>query len=141
MAKTFDATLKFLENRFGADWAAALSRYAGLPPGVRAEPLDSDLSVTSAQADKLFRLSGPATGLLHLELESTWAGEIPDRLLLYSVLSEHRHGGPVHSVVILLRPEANADAVTGELVRTGASGEYRGSDTAPSDCGSCPPKS
>jgi len=124
MAKTFDATLKFLEDQFGADWAAALSRYAGLPPGIRVEPLDSDLSVASAQTDKLFRLSGPATGLLHLELESTWAGEIPNRPLLYSVLAEHRHGGPVYSVVILLRPEANADAVSGELVREGAVGEY-----------------
>jgi hypothetical protein len=124
MAKTFDATLKFLEDQFGADRAAALSRYAGLPPGIRAEPFDSDLSVASAQVDKLFRLSGPVTGLLHLELESAWAGEIPERLLLYSVLAEHRHGGPVYSVVILLRPEANADSVSGELTRTGAAGEY-----------------
>jgi hypothetical protein len=124
MAKTFDATLKHLEDQFGADWAAVLSPYAGLPPGVRAEPLDSDLSVTSAQSDKLFRLSAPAEGLLHLELESAWAGDIPARLLLYSVLAEHRHGGPVYSLVILLRPIANATDVTGELVRSGAAGEY-----------------
>lgn len=124
MAKTFDATRKYLEDQFGADWAAALSQYAGLPPGIRVVPLDSDLSVASARVDKLFRLSGPATGLLHLELESAWAGEIPDRLLVYSVLAEHRHGGPVYSVVILLWPEANADVVSGELVRSGVTGEY-----------------
>lgn len=124
MAKTFDATLKQLVDQFGADWTAFLCRRLGLPDGTRAEPLDADLSVASPQADKLFRLTGPAGGLLHLELESAWAGETPDRLLLYSVLAEHRHGGPVYTVVILLRPEANATAVTGELVRTGQTGEY-----------------
>lgn len=124
MAKTFDATLKQLVDQFGADWAAFLCRRLRLPEGTGAEPLDADLSVVSPQADKLFRLTGPSDGLLHLELESAWAGELPDRLLLYNVLAEHRHAGPVHSVVILLRPEANATAVTGELIRTGQTGEY-----------------
>lgn len=124
MAKTFDATLKQLVDQFGADWTGFLCRHLGLPKGTRAEPLDADLSVASPQADKLFRLSGPAAGLLHLELESAWAGETPDRLLLYSVLAEHRYGGPVYTVVILLRPEANATAVTGELVRSGQTGDY-----------------
>jgi hypothetical protein len=124
VAKTLDATLKQLVDQFGAEWTAFLCRRLGLPEGTRAEPLDADLSVASPQADKLFRLSGTATGLLHLEMESVWEGEIPDRLLLYSVLAEHRHGGPVHTVVILLRPEANATAVTGELLRSGQTGEY-----------------
>jgi hypothetical protein len=124
MAKTFDATLKQLVDQFGADWTAFLCRHLGLPEGTRAEALDADLSVASPQADKLFRLSDPPGGLLHLELEAAWAGDTPDRLLLYSVLAEHRHGGPVYTVIILLRPEANATAVTGELVRTGQTGEY-----------------
>jgi hypothetical protein len=124
MAKTFDATLKQLVDQFGADWTGFLCRRLGLPEGTRAEPLDADLSVASPQADKLFRLSGPTGGLLQLELESAWAGETPEQLLLYSVLAEHRYGGPVYTVVILLRPEANATAVTGELTRSGHSGEY-----------------
>lgn len=124
MAKTFDATLKELVDRFGTDWTGFLCHRLGLPNDTRAEPLDADLSVFSPQADKLFRLSGPTGGILHLELESTWAGEIPDRLLVYNVLAEHRHGGPVYSVVMLLRPEANATAVTGALVRSGETGEY-----------------
>ncbi|MBO0698369.1 MAG: hypothetical protein J2P46_08250 [Zavarzinella sp.] len=124
MAKTFDATLKQLVDQFGADWTAFLCRRLGLPEGTRAEPLDADLSVASPQADKLFRLTGPAGGLLHLELESAWAGDAPDQLLLYSVLAEHRYGGPVYTVVILLRPEANATAVTGDLIRSGRTGEY-----------------
>ena len=124
MTKVFDATLKQLVDRFGADWTEFLCRYLGLPEGTRAEPLDADLSIALSQADKLFQLSEPAIGLLHLELESSWAGEIGRRLLLYSVLAEHRYGGPVYSVVVLLRPEANAPAADGELVRSGIKGEY-----------------
>jgi hypothetical protein len=124
MAKVFDATLKQLVDRFGADWTEFLCRRLGLPEGTRATPLDADLSIATSQADKLFQLCEPATGLLHLELESTWAGEIEGRLLLYNVLAEHRYSGPVNSVVLLLRPEANAPAVNGELVRNGVRGEY-----------------
>jgi hypothetical protein len=91
----------------------------GLPAHCQAEPLDAELSTVSVHADKHFKLSGPATGLLHLELESSWDGTIPDRLLLYNVLAEHRHQVPVYSVVMLLRPEANSTAATGLLERMG----------------------
>jgi hypothetical protein len=124
MAKTYDITLRHLEDAFGADWASVLPKFIGLPPDTKTAPLDTDLSVTSSQADKLYTLSGPVNGVLHLELESGWSGDIPKRLLLYSVLAEERHGGPVYSTVILLRPEAKATNVTGELVRTNLWGEY-----------------
>jgi hypothetical protein len=137
MAKTFDATLKQLVDQFGADWAAFLCRHLGLPEGTRAEPLDADLSVASPQADKLLRLGGATGGILHLELESSWAGDIPDRMLVYSALAEHRHGGPVYSVVILLRPEANAAAVTGELVRRAWWASTYGSGIRSSGSGNC----
>jgi len=124
MSKTYDITMKHIEDHFGPDWASILPKYLGFPPETKTEPIDSDLSVTESQADKLYRLSGPVTGLLHLELETGWAGEMPDRLLLYNVLAEHRHGGPVYSVVMLLRPESNSPGVTGELVRTNSHGDY-----------------
>lgn len=75
-------------------------------------------------ADKVFRLPG-AAGLLHLELQSSWGGELPDRVHVYNALLHERHGGPVRSVVILLRPEANATALTGTLLHHAADGvEY-----------------
>jgi predicted transposase YdaD len=40
---------------------------------------------------------------------------LPGRLLLYNALLHHRIGAPVHSIVILLRPEAVAPALTGRL--------------------------
>jgi len=124
MAKTYDITLKHIEAHFGGDWATVLPRHIGLPPETRTEPIDTDLSVTSSQADKLFRLSGPVDGVLHLELESSWAGDIGDRVLFYNVLAEKRCGGPVYSVVLLLRPKANSPTVTGEVFRTNRNGTY-----------------
>jgi hypothetical protein len=46
-------------------------------------------------------------------------------LLLYNVLLEHRYGGPVYSVALLLRREASAPALTGTVARGRADGrEY-----------------
>lgn len=124
MAKPYDATLKQLVDRFADDWATFLVERLELPAGTRAEPLDADLSTTSPQADKLFRLSGPVQGFIHLELQSRWAGELPDKLLVYNVLAEDRYGGPVRSVIVLLRPEANASNLSGELRRRDEVGDY-----------------
>src|SRR5437016_879076 len=103
MAKPYDAALKQLLDAYAADWAVYLAARLGLPPGP-VEPLDSDLSA-SYQADKLFQIGQPPAGRLHLELQSSWEGGVPDRLLRYNVIAADRHGTPVHSVLILLRPE------------------------------------
>ena len=123
MAKTFDVTLKQLVDAYAADWLAWLGPRLGLPPGTVFEPLDADLSTVSPQADKLFRLAGPASGLVHLEFQTSWEDRLADRILLYNVLAEHRHGGPVRSVLLLLRREANSPALTGTLRRTSADGQ------------------
>jgi predicted transposase YdaD len=117
VAKQFDATLKQLVDAYAADWLTFLRPRLGLPEGTTFEPLDSDLSTVSLQADKLFRLVGPASGLIHLELQSGSEIELPDRLLVYNVLAAHRYGGPVQTVVLLLRREASASTVTGTLQR------------------------
>jgi hypothetical protein len=117
VAKQFDATLKQLVDAYAADWLTFLRPRLGLPPGTAFEPLDADLSTVSPQADNLFRLTGPAAGLIHLELQSSAEAELPDRLLVYNVLAAHRHGGPVQTVVLLLRREANATTITGTLQR------------------------
>ena len=105
--KTYDATLKHLIDTFSPEWTPLLCERCCLPTDCQANPLDGDLSIASNQADKLFRLSGNSRGLLHLELETSWAGgEALDNLLLYNVLAEHRYGGPVYSVMLLLRRQA-----------------------------------
>ena len=125
MSKPFDATLKQLLDLFAVDWMEWLAPTLGLPLGVGVDPLDADLSTVQVAADKVFRLRPPAVGLIHLEPQASWDGELPDRLLLYNALLHQRHGGPVYSVAILLRPEANASSLTGLVSRRFANGtEY-----------------
>lgn len=120
MAKAFDATLNTLIDDHVADWAAFLAARAGVPPGP-ATPLDTDLSST-LQADRLFRVDGPSPAVLHLELESTGRLGIPAELLRYNVAAWGTLELPVHSVLVVLRPKANATDQTGQLDVTGADG-------------------
>lgn len=112
--KPFDATMKDLIEADAASWAALAS---SIPPtSVRFE--DADVSSVTAAADKVLRVVD-ATGewLLDLEPQSSHAGDAPDALHLYSTLLQHRHGLRVRSVLLLLRPEANATSATGLLER------------------------
>jgi hypothetical protein len=122
MAGAFDATLKHLLDVYAPDWVALLAPLVGLPTSVAADPLDVDLSTVQPVADKVFRLRGSATGLLHIEAQASWDGEFHNRLLLYNVLLHGRYGGPVHTIALLLRREAVTSELTGELTRRDASG-------------------
>lgn len=125
MAGAFDGTMKQLLDACAADWVAWLAPLVGLPANVPAEPLDVELSTVQPVADKVFQLGAPASGLLHLEPQSAHDLTFPDRLLLYNVLLEHRYGGPVHTVALLLRRAAQSPALTGALARADATGaEY-----------------
>lgn len=125
MAGPFDATLKQLLDTCAPDWVGWIAPLVGLPASVAAEPLDADLSTVQPVADKVFRLHPPATGLLHLEPQASWDGTFADRLVVYNVLLENRYGGPVHTVALLLRREANATGLTGTVSRRSANGsEY-----------------
>ena len=125
MSKPYDATLKQLMDAFAADWVAVLAPLIGLSSTVEVEPLDADLSTIQPAVDKVFRLRPPANGLLHLESQSSWDGGFSDRMLLYNVLLEHRYGGPVYSIVLLLRRDASTPNLTGLVSRVYADGsEY-----------------
>jgi hypothetical protein len=120
MAKQFDATLNTLLDAHAADWAAYLAARVGIPPGP-AVAEETDLSLT-VQADKVFRINGPTPALVHLELESSSHLGIPLDLLRYNVLLHHSTGLPVHSVLVLLRPRANASDQNGVYTAAGANG-------------------
>lgn len=115
MSKPFDATLNSLIDARPEDWVAFLAPRLGLSPGP-AEVLDTDLSAT-LQADKVFRLLGPPSALIHLELEANPRVGIPADLLRYNVLIGHGREEHVHSVILLLRPKANPSDLTGVYER------------------------
>ncbi|MBY0232827.1 MAG: hypothetical protein K2W96_26390 [Gemmataceae bacterium] len=111
-AKPYDDTFKELVEQDPAAWAA----WATHAPAPGARVIDSDLSTVTGLADKVIRQPRTQGDLLiAIEAESSHAGHTPEDALLYSVLLRRRHGLPVKSVLLLLRPEANATAATGRL--------------------------
>jgi hypothetical protein len=108
MPKPFDAVLKDLIEAFPADWL----RLLGVPLAGPVEVLSPELSTVTAAADTLLKVGG---GVVHIDVESGPDDRLAGRLLLYNVLA-HRHTGlPVHSVAVLLRANAKAANLTGEL--------------------------
>ncbi len=111
MAKPFDATLKGLVEQFPHDW---LAQFAGPATGA-VEVVDADLSTVTAQADRVLLVRDSEPWIFHLELQSSRDPSLARRMLRYHALLHHRHGLPVHSLVLLLRPEADDTHLTGEV--------------------------
>lgn len=119
MAKAFDVTTKHLLEGHPADWLA----YAGLPPGTAPRVVDADLSSFSVSADKVIRVDAPAAYVAHFEFQSGVDVDLDRRILLYNVLLRWRHGLPVRSVVLLLRPEARSGRVRGRVEELAGPGD------------------
>lgn len=115
MTKPFDATLNSLIDNHLQEWVDYLAARIGVASGP-VTPLDTDLSA-NFQADRLFRLERDPVEAIHLELESSGHLGIPDRLLRYNVFATNAQRLPVFTVVILLRPAANATDLTSVLQR------------------------
>ena len=112
MAQPFDVTLKHLLEAHPADclWLVGLATAAPI------DVIDADLATVNAEADKVFRVNDPAPWLMHFELQVSYDSELPLRVLRYNVLLRSRHGLPVRSVVILLRPRADGPEMTGAVL-------------------------
>ncbi len=110
--KPFDDTFKDMLELSPAGWA---ERFLG-GTITSADFIDTDVATVTAAADKVLRVQRPAGGLLlNLEAWSGHAGAAPAQAHLYSTLLTNRHTLPVRSVIILLRPEANATHLTGTM--------------------------
>src|SRR2546421_5296599 len=108
-SKPFDATVKDLVELDAAAWAALVGASCH-----SAQVIDADVSTLTAASDKVIRVEGAAgPGLLNLEMETSHAGDVPERMHFTSTVLRRRHGLPVRSAVVLLRPEANASVLTG----------------------------
>ena len=84
-------------------------------PPERVRVIDADLSTVSSAADKVVWVDDPEPWILHFEFHTYWDDRLPFDLNVRSALLQKRHGISVASVVFLLRPEANAKALTGVL--------------------------
>src|SRR5947208_15648571 len=99
MPLPFDATLKQLVQSHPRDWLDALH----VPADAPVEVLTPDLSTVTRFADTVLRVGD--RGILHLDFQSGPDAALPRRLLLYNTLLHERYGLPVHTAVVLLRPE------------------------------------
>jgi predicted transposase YdaD len=90
------------------------------------EVIDTDVSTVSAAADKALLIRDPEPWVLHVELQSSWDGTMPRRLHHYNAFLEYRWEVAVHSLVILLRREADSPQMDGTYQRAfGTETPYR----------------
>jgi hypothetical protein len=113
MPHAYDANTKYLVQTRPADWLALCGRTTMSP----VEIVDSDLSAVTSAADRVLRILEDPAWLLHLELQSSRDLKLLTNLLLYNTLLERRHGLPVRTLVVLLRPSADFPEMTGVLLR------------------------
>ncbi len=111
MPHRFDATLKDIIAQHAADFTAVF----GLPRIEPANTLNVDLSTISAATDVVFGFGNPLQEIVDLNLQSGPFDALPSRLHLYSAALHFRHAVPVRTVLLLLRPKADAANLTGKL--------------------------
>lgn len=111
----FDATLKALVQSRTRDFEEEL----GLSEAGRGRVLNVDLSTVTAATDIVLGYGEPVRFVVDLNFQASRAADLPARLLLYNGLLHHRFRAPVHSLVVLLRPEADDAGLNGVIRYTG----------------------
>lgn len=111
MAMTFDATLKDMGRESPGDFLAAFDR----PPTLPIRLLNVDLSTVTTAADIVIGLGEPLEEIIHIDFQSSAAAwKHADIMVYHSLLFAHYHV-PVHSMVLLLRPEASHSKMDGAI--------------------------
>jgi hypothetical protein len=121
MDKPYDALARMLLEAHPTDWLALF----GLGQGAPVQVVNSDVSTVTAEADKVLLIEAPAPWIVHVEVQSSYKTDLPRRLLRYNALLNVRHDVPVHSVAVLLFPEADGPAVDGVLRQASPDGRCR----------------
>jgi hypothetical protein len=92
------------------------------PPTGPVKLLNVDLSTVTTAADLILRLGDPLHEIVHLDFQSSAAAWKHADLLVYNALLFAHYHVPVHTLVLLLRPEAahaNLSGVIGYAPRPG----------------------
>ena len=109
MSGPYDATGKDLIELYPPDWLPLADLHTSAPIDV----IDADIATVSGAADKVLRVGESPPWLAHFELQSSHKSDLPERAHWYNALLRHRHGLPVRTVIVLLRPEANSPSLNG----------------------------
>lgn len=112
MAMTFDATLKDMGRESPLGFLTAFDQ----PPTLPVKLLNVDLSTVTALADLILGLGDPLVEIVQLDFQSSAAAwKHADVMAYHALLFAHYHV-PVHTIIILLRPEAAHSNMSG-LIR------------------------
>ncbi|MGH7137847.1 MAG: hypothetical protein ACREHD_19020, partial [Pirellulales bacterium] len=90
------------------------------PPNAPVQLLNVDLSAVSKAADLVLGLGDPLNEIIHVEFQSSAAAWKHADLVLYNALLFSQHHVPVHTILVLLRPQAahpNSDGPTAPTTR------------------------
>ncbi|HJT79411.1 MAG TPA: hypothetical protein VJ739_19600 [Gemmataceae bacterium] len=118
MSMPFDATLKDLARAYAADFLATFDR----PPAGPLALLNVDLSTVTTAADLVVGVGDPLAEVVHVDFQSSAAAWKHADVLVYNALLYATYHVPVHSIVILLRPQAahaNLSGVVSYAARSG----------------------
>jgi hypothetical protein len=111
MAMTFDATLKDIGRDSPVGFLAAFDGPSALPVKL----LNVDLSTVTRTADLVLGLGEPLAEIIQFDFQSSAAAwKHADLLVYHALLHAHFHV-PVHTVIILLRPEAAHSNLDGAI--------------------------
>ena len=111
MAHSFDATLKDLLEPQPEDFVPAF----GLPTTRPVIPINIDLSTISAATDVAMGFGDPLQEIVDLNFQSGPDREVAQRCHLYNAALNFRFGVPVRTIIVLLRPKADAKEIIGKL--------------------------
>jgi hypothetical protein len=111
MSLPFDATLKSIVAERPGDFAELFH----LPVGEPVTAINVDLSTISAATDVSLGFGDPIREVVGLNFQTGPDSDLPRRLHLYNAALHFRLGVRVHSILVLLRPKADASNLTGNL--------------------------
>jgi hypothetical protein len=118
MPLPFDATLKDLAREHPRALLAAFDA-----PSV--EPLrllNVDLSTVTSATDVVIGLGDPLREIVHFDFQASAAASKHVDVLVYNALLHRQHRVPVHTLVVLLRPEAAHANLNGTVAYTARPG-------------------
>ena len=111
MAMTFDATLKDMGRESPQGFLAAFDQ----PTAAPVKPLNVDLSAVTTLADLILGLGDPLEEIIHFDFQSSGAAWKHADLMVYNVLVYAHYHVPVHTIALLLRPQAAHVNLDGEI--------------------------
>src|SRR5438309_1496859 len=118
MPLPFDATLKDLGQVSPAGMVTVFDGVPALPVRL----LNVDLSTITASADLIFGLGDPLQEILHLDFQSSASATKHADVLVYQSLLYRQYLVPIHSIVVLLRPQAAHSNTNGTICYTARPG-------------------